>query len=63
MPRTRAIERTVKLTISLDEGLYAKLALHLWSEVEGRVPVGAWKAFFEARMREFFERLERKEEK
>jgi hypothetical protein len=34
--------------------LMARLDLHLWSEVEGRVPKGGYQRFFNERLREFF---------
>lgn len=34
--------------------LRAKLDLHLFSDVEGRVPKGAYQEFFETRIQEFF---------
>ncbi len=61
MPRTPNIEKSASLNLRLDEGLLAKLSLFLWSDAEGRVPVGAYKRFFEERLVEFFNKLERKE--
>lgn len=46
--------RPVKLTTYLPEDLRAKLDIHLFSSVEGRVPHGAYSRFLEERVREFF---------
>lgn len=54
MPKLPAIDRPVKLTTTLPESVRAPLDLHLWSEVEGRVPKGAYQAFIVERVREFF---------
>lgn len=53
--RPQHILRPVKLTTYLPEDLRAKLDLHLYSEVEGRVPHGAYSKFLAERVREFFE--------
>jgi len=52
--RPRAINPSRALTTHLDEAWMARLDLHLFSEVEGRVPKGAYQAFFNERLREFF---------
>jgi hypothetical protein len=54
MPRRPNIDRPTRLELKLPESLRAKLDLHLFSEVEGRVPKGGYQAFFEQRIREFF---------
>lgn len=48
------IIRPSKLTMSLPEDIRAKLDLHLFSEVENRVPMGAYQRFFIERIQEFF---------
>lgn len=48
------IVRPTKLTMALPEDIRAKLDLHLWSDVEGRVPKGAYQKFFLERINEFF---------
>lgn len=48
------ILRPTKLTTYLPEDLRAKLELHLFSTVEGRVPHGAYSQFLAERVREFF---------
>lgn len=48
------IIRPIKLTTTLPEDIRAKLDLHLYSDVEGRVPNGAIQKFLIARIQEFF---------
>lgn len=42
------------LNLKLPVELRFKLDLHLFSDLEGRVPKGAYKDFFESRLIEFF---------
>lgn len=42
MPKRQKVDRPVEKTISLPESLTVKVDLLLWSEVEERVPHGAW---------------------
>jgi hypothetical protein len=60
MPRKAAIVPNRHLHTTLPEHLAARLELFLWSEVEGKVPQGAYQAFISARIVEFFDKLERK---
>lgn len=53
MKRPKII-RPTKLTMALPEDVRAKLDLHLFSQVEGRVPMGAYQRFFIERIKEFF---------
>lgn len=53
--RPPKVMRPVKLTTYLPEDLRAKLDLYLYSDVEGRVPHGAYSAFLAERVKEFFE--------
>ena len=46
------------LNLSLPEDLHATLTLHLYSDLEGRVPHGAYSKFFAERIREFLGRRE-----
>ena len=52
--KTRKIIRPTRLETSLPEDIRAKLDLHLYSEVEGRVPFGAYQRFLIERIQEFF---------
>lgn len=54
MGRKPSLVPTVKLHTALDAELHDKMTSHLFSELEGRVPHGAYQAFLEARIREFF---------
>lgn len=54
MPARSRIDRPVPLTTHLPESVSAQLTLHLFSPLEGRVPKGAYQAFFVERIREFF---------
>lgn len=59
MNRKRHVLRPIKLTTTLPEDVWAKLNLHLYSQVEGRVPQGATQAFLIARINEFFDEKRR----
>lgn len=56
MPRKPAIVPNRSLEISLPPDLSTRLDLHLWSELEERVPRGAYSNLFIPLLREFFER-------
>lgn len=58
MPARRNIIRSEKITIALPEDRLAKLSLHLFSQVEGRVPKGAYQKFFVDRIDEYFAKLQ-----
>jgi len=49
-----SIIRPIKLTTTFPEDVRVKLDLHLYSEVEQRVPKGAYQAFLVDRIRKFF---------
>jgi hypothetical protein len=53
--KPRSIIRPISLRTTFPEDTRAKLDLYLWSELEGRVPQGAYQRFLVARIREFFE--------
>jgi hypothetical protein len=52
--RPALIERPTALNLSLPATERAKLDLLLYSELEQRIPKGAYQQFFLARLREFF---------
>ena len=54
MPRPANLIPTESLHIMIPQDVYVRLCLHLHSEVEDRIPHGAFQAFFVARIREFF---------
>lgn len=47
MGRPRKVIRSVEKTLCIDERLVAWVELKLMSQVEGRVPFGAWKVYIE----------------
>lgn len=51
--------RPSKLTTYLPEDLRAKLDLYLYSEIEGRVPHGAYARFLAERVKEFFDKKQK----
>lgn len=60
MPAPLKHDRPTLLHLALPLSLRAQLDIHLYSELEGRVPKGAYQAFISERIREFFseERVE-----
>lgn len=54
MSRPKSIMPTQHLNVKLPLDKLAKLNAHLFSEIEGRVPMGAYQAFFIARIDEHF---------
>lgn len=54
MGRRPALVPLIDFKCQLPEDLHAQLTLHLFSELEGRVPYGAWTRFFVGLVREFF---------
>ncbi|MDE2097543.1 MAG: hypothetical protein KGL39_09880 [Patescibacteria group bacterium] len=55
MPRKPSIIPSAKLTLCLPEDIRTRLDIYLFSELEGRVPKGAYQAFFLSRILDFFE--------
>jgi hypothetical protein len=47
---------TEKIHISLPEDLRRRLELDLWSDLEGRVPKGAYKRFFTTLLGDYYAR-------
>ena len=45
MARPKNVTKSVEKTVCLPEDLVAKVDLILWSELEGKVPFGAWQRF------------------
>ena len=45
MARPRKVVRSVQKNLALPEDLVARVELMLYSELEGRVPVGAWQGY------------------
>lgn len=55
MPRRPNLDRPTSLATSIPESLRGRLDLHLFSEVEGRVPHGAYQELILRLLREFFD--------
>lgn len=55
MPRPRKTVRTVYKNIGLPEDLVLKIDLELFSDLEGRIPLGAQQRFFTKLVREHFD--------
>lgn len=53
MPRRPPIDPPTRLEIALPESERTWLDLHLWSDVEGRVPFGAHRQWFLDRLHEY----------
>lgn len=51
MGRPRKAVRPVEKNISLPEDIVARVDLELYSEVDGKVPFGAWQRFVEGLIR------------
>lgn len=54
MSRRRNLVPTVRVEVHLPEDLYTRMKLQLFSELEQKVPLGAYQEFFSARLREYF---------
>lgn len=54
MARKSSIDRPVPMTLKLPESVRTRLDLHLYSDLEGRVPQGSYQKFFIERIQEFF---------
>ena len=55
MSRPPNIYEPVKLTTNLPSDVKARLDLYLFSDIEGRVPKGAYSQFLVQRINEFFQ--------
>lgn len=61
MPRPKSTNPKITKHIPIDPDLCAKAELALFSDVEGRVPYGAWSALIEQLLRQHFEAVKRRE--
>ena len=59
MARPTSTIRTISKNIRLSEDVCAKMELALFSEAEGRIPVGAQAELIETLLRDHFKRIER----
>lgn len=55
MPKQKSLTPKVVLNLWLPLEVRAKVDLALYSDFEGRVPKGDYSAFFESRVREYFD--------
>jgi len=55
MPARRNAIPTEMLSVWLPQDIHARAALHLYSDVEGRIPKGAWQGLISRLLRDFFE--------
>lgn len=55
MPARRSLIRPVPLMLKLPEDLRARLDLHLWSDLEGRVPKGSYQRLFVKLLTQYFQ--------
>lgn len=53
MSRRKHLDPPVEICLSIPESLRAWLEVHLWSDVDGRVPAGAYTRFLQARIEEY----------
>lgn len=59
MPRTKNTIPTIEKTVSLPENIVAAIDLELFSEVQGKVPFGAWKGFLTRLVTEYLAKYRR----
>lgn len=58
MARPAKLDRPVEKSISLPQSLHTRIELLLFSDLEGRVPHGAWSRLVEGLLRAHLERLQ-----
>jgi hypothetical protein len=59
MPRPPKAIRPVEKTVNLPQDLVAQVDLILWSELEQRVPHGAWARYVESLIRDDIQRRQK----
>ena len=57
MPKPRRVDRPVEKSISLPQTLCAQVDIMLYSELEGRVPFGAWSKLMESLLTEWLNKI------
>ena len=55
MARRPSIVKSVSLHVHIPEDIYLKMALHLHSEAEGRVPLGSFQKFISQLINDYFQ--------
>ena len=58
MPKPKKIMRPVRKNLSFPEDLAARVDLMLYSELEQKIPHGAWQGFLMGLMREYFAKVD-----
>lgn len=58
MGRPAKLDRPVEKSISIPGSIHTRLELLLFSELEGRVPHGAWSKLVEGLLRDYLERVQ-----
>lgn len=59
MPRPRKIDRPIEKRVTLPESLVARVELELYSDLEGKVPFGAWQRLLMELITRHLDALER----
>lgn len=54
MPRKAEVDRPIRIETTLPTSEYSRLMLHLHSDLEGKVPKGAFQTWLRERIAEFF---------
>jgi len=54
MPRPKNLIPTVQQLLTLPQDIHTRLVLHLFSELEGRVPQGGYQRFFVELLQSYF---------
>lgn len=57
MARPRKTDRPVEKSISMRASLVAEVDLHLFSELEGKVPFGAWSKLVEQLLTDYMTKV------
>jgi hypothetical protein len=58
MPRRKNLDTPIEKSISLPESLCTKIDVLLWSELEGRVPFGAWGTLIKSLLEQHLARVQ-----
>lgn len=54
MARPKRVDRPIEKSICFPQSLVARVDLELYSELEGRVPFGAWQKFLTSLIETYF---------
>lgn len=56
MPRPKKTDRPIEKSVNLPESIVAQVEIHLFSELEGKVPFGAWSELMKGLLKEWLEK-------